>query len=264
MFFGALRHVGSSALTMDWIRIPCIWRPSPNHWTTRRSLGTQFWSSSGDQEEAPVWCFRANISKMILATRPGKNRLNVLSFTDLNFFNHRKGCFCLLLFMQPLINTWDPLYTPPPSFSRLLTCCKARVSEGPVLGERLMRNEPRMPSSGAECTASSLSSCTLSLLPQLNTQAFSDHFSQARLTLYPGFWCGSPCVIMSPRLGSAVRVKIPEGKLFPLCPYLKEPAVRGFVKRFILVFKTIAIQQVLNLKKPSSNIEVMKNLTQGP
>lgn len=31
---------------------------------------------------------------------------------------------------------------PPPSFSRLLTCCKARVSEGPGLGEEVDEMNP--------------------------------------------------------------------------------------------------------------------------
>lgn len=149
------------------------------------------------------------------------------------FFLIWKGCFCLLLFMQPLAQHLGPTVHPRPH--HFLACSHVAKPEYPralCWVRRLMKWTPNAFFWCWRWTASSLSSCTLSpAFTQLNTQAFSDHFSQARGSLCTlAFDVGHLVSLCHPRLGSAVRVKIPEGKLFPLCPYLKEPAVRGFVK----------------------------------
>lgn len=130
--------------------------------------------------------FRANISEMILATRPGKNRLSVLSFWIPNFFFFfLKRTLLLIAFHAATCSTLRTRWTPlPPSFTHLLICCKARVSKCPVLGEEVDEMNPK-------CFLLVLAMhhvltvllYIVSAFTQLNTQAFSNHFSQARRLL---------------------------------------------------------------------------------
>ena len=115
-----------------------------------KSLGTQFWSSSGDQKQAPVWCSEPIPVKWYSPPDPGKQVkcaffLNPKHFL---FFQSVKDASAYCFSCSHLLNTRDPLDTPAPIIFLLAHMLQSLSIQGPCAGWGGWWNEPRMLSSG--------------------------------------------------------------------------------------------------------------------
>ena len=136
-------------------------------------------------------------------------------------FSICKGCFCLLPFMQPLAQHSGPTGLPLPH--HFLACSHVAKPEYPralCWVRRLMKWTPNafFWSCHAPCPHCHLVHCHLPSLNSVHKRlAVTSHrqgaYSVPWLLMWITLWS-----LCHPRLGSALRVKIPEGKHFPLCP----------------------------------------------